>query len=57
MDLNRLTEKSQEALRTAQSLAQKRNHQGLDVEHLAFGVLGQTNGIAPGLLSAAGASP
>ena len=34
MDLSRFTEKSQDALRSAQALATRRNHQGVDVEHL-----------------------
>jgi ATP-dependent Clp protease ATP-binding subunit ClpB len=41
MRLEKLTTKSQEALREAQSLADKRNHQALDVEHLLFSLLGQ----------------
>lgn len=34
MDLNRFTEKMQEALQSAQSEAIRRSHQQVDVEHL-----------------------
>ena len=34
MDQNRFTEKSLEALSSAQALAAKLNHQQMDVEHL-----------------------
>jgi ATP-dependent Clp protease ATP-binding subunit ClpB len=46
MDLNRFTEKSQEALRNAQALAARRNHQGVDVEHLLAALLEETEGLA-----------
>jgi ATP-dependent Clp protease ATP-binding subunit ClpB len=36
MRLDKLTTKSQEALQQAQALAEKRNHQAIDVEHLLF---------------------
>ena len=54
MDLNRLTEKSQEALRDAQSLASRRSHQGVDVEHLFAAVIEPADGIVPALLNGAG---
>jgi hypothetical protein len=44
MDLNRFTEKMQEAVRTAQSLAIRRSHQQLDVEHVLAALLEQENG-------------
>ncbi|HVO27698.1 MAG TPA: ATP-dependent chaperone ClpB [Candidatus Margulisiibacteriota bacterium] len=56
MDINRFTEKSQEALRAAQSLATRRNHQGVDVEHLLLAMLQQAEGLAPAVLEAAGAN-
>ena len=34
MDFNRLTEKLQESLRSAQSAALRLNHQQMDVEHV-----------------------
>ena len=54
MNINRFTEKSQEALREAQSLATRRNHQGVDVEHLLLAMLEQPDGLAPAILQAAG---
>ena len=57
MDLNRLTEKSQEALHGAQALATRRHHQGVDVEHLLAALVEQQNGLAPALLAAAGIAP
>ena len=57
MNLNRLTERSQEALREAQSLATRAGNQGVDVEHLLLALLQQRDGIAGALLQAAGADP
>jgi ATP-dependent Clp protease ATP-binding subunit ClpB len=57
MDLNRLTEKSQEALRGAQALATRRNHQGIDVEHLLAALLEEPEGLAAALLAASGIAP
>ncbi|MBI3782536.1 MAG: AAA family ATPase, partial [Deltaproteobacteria bacterium] len=56
MDLNRLTEKSHEALRQAQSLATRRNHQGVDVEHLLTALLEPRDGLAAAIIEAAGAN-
>jgi ATP-dependent Clp protease ATP-binding subunit ClpB len=57
MDINRFTEKSQEALRGAQALAARRNHQGVDVEHLLAALLEEREGLAAALLAAAGIAP
>jgi ATP-dependent Clp protease ATP-binding subunit ClpB len=54
MRLDRLTTKSQEALQQAQSLADKRNHQAIDVEHLLFALLGQKEGVVLSLLQKLG---
>ncbi|MEO6030109.1 MAG: ATP-dependent chaperone ClpB [Candidatus Binatia bacterium] len=54
MNVERLTQKSQEALRDAQTLAVRRNHQGVDVEHLLAALLAQSDGVAPVLLERAG---
>src|SRR5437588_8051388 len=56
MDQNRFTEKMQEALRTAQSLAIRRSHQQLDVEHLLAALLEQEDGLAGAILTRAGGS-
>jgi ATP-dependent Clp protease ATP-binding subunit ClpB len=54
MDINRFTERSQDALRAAQSLAARLSHQQLDAEHLLAALLEQENGLAPNLLIKAG---
>ena len=56
MDINRLTDKSQEALRQAQTLASRRNHQGVDVEHLLSALLEPVDGIVTALLVRIGVS-
>ena len=57
MDLNRLTQKSQEALHDAQTKALRFNHTEVDGEHLLLALLDQPEGLVPRLLSAAGADP
>ncbi|HEY3442204.1 MAG TPA: ATP-dependent chaperone ClpB [Paludibaculum sp.] len=54
MDLNRLTEKSQQAVQAAQSLAARLSHQQIDNEHLFLALLEQENGLAPTILLKAG---
>jgi ATP-dependent Clp protease ATP-binding subunit ClpB len=54
MRLDKLTTKSQEALQQAQSLAEKRSHQAIDVEHLLFALLGQKEGVVLSLLQKLG---
>jgi len=44
------TEKAQEALVTAQRLATERQHSQLDVEHLLFALVTQTDGVVPQVL-------
>ncbi len=55
MDLNKLTNKSQEALAAAQQSALDRGTQEVDVEHLLHSLLTQEGGLAPRLLERAGA--
>ena len=50
MRLDKLTTKSQEALQQAQALAEKRNHQAIDAEHLLFALIGQKDGVVIALL-------
>ena len=57
MDPNRLTQKSQEALHDAQTKALRFGHTEVDGEHLLLALLDQPEGIAPRLLSQAGADP
>ncbi|MFZ5928011.1 MAG: ATP-dependent chaperone ClpB [Acidobacteriota bacterium] len=54
MDLNRFTEKAQDALRSAQTLAARLSHQHVDNEHLLVALLEQEQGIAPNILLKAG---
>jgi ATP-dependent Clp protease ATP-binding subunit ClpB len=53
MDINRFTEKLQEALRTAQSKAVRNGNQQIDVEHLIAALLEQEGGLAPSILNKA----
>ncbi|TKA13355.1 ATP-dependent chaperone ClpB [Actinacidiphila oryziradicis] len=57
MDLNRLTQKSQEALHDAQTKALRFGHTEVDGEHLLLALLEQPEGLAPRLLAQAGADP
>jgi ATP-dependent Clp protease ATP-binding subunit ClpB len=56
MRIDKLTTKSQEALQQAQLLAEKRNHQAIEVEHLLFALLGQKDGVVLSLLQKLGVS-
>lgn len=42
MQPEKFTQKSQEALAEAQRLAREHSHQGIDGEHLALALIGQT---------------
>jgi ATP-dependent Clp protease ATP-binding subunit ClpB len=53
MDFNRLTEKVQESIRSAQSLALRNGNQQIEVEHLALALLDQEGGLAPSILNKA----
>ncbi len=57
MNINRFTERSQDALREAQSIATRANNQGCDVEHLLSALVEQRDGIALPVLQGAGADP
>ncbi|GMU66397.1 MAG: chaperone protein ClpB [Acidobacteriota bacterium] len=54
MDLSKLTQKSQEALASAQAEAVRRGHPDVDAEHLLGALLAQEGGVAPRLLERAG---
>jgi ATP-dependent Clp protease ATP-binding subunit ClpB len=53
MDINRLTQKAQEALGAAQSKAARYGHQQVDIEHLLSGLLDQEGGLATSIISKA----
>src|SRR5712692_10463782 len=54
MDINRFTEKAQEALVAAQQRASALQHQQVDVEHLLVCLLEQDQGLAAAILRKAG---
>src|SRR6202140_419511 len=51
MDINRMTQKSQEGLQSAQGLALRHGHQEVDGEHLLLALLEQPEGLVPRLLA------
>ena len=51
MDLNKYTQKSQEAILNAQHLAQDYSHQALEPAHLLLALLRQEEGIVPAMVS------
>ncbi|HWR61801.1 MAG TPA: ATP-dependent chaperone ClpB [Clostridia bacterium] len=51
MDINKLTQKAQEAVLEAQNLAVKHNHQTIEGEHLHLALLVQNEGLIPKLLT------
>ncbi len=50
MDINRFTEKVQQALQSSQSASVRLGHQQIDVEHLLMAMLEQEDGLAPAIL-------
>jgi len=54
MDINRFTEKAQEAVRSAQTLATRYSNQQIEVEHLLYALLDQEGGLVPSVLTRAG---
>lgn len=55
MDINQYTQKSREAVASAQNLAAQAYHQEVTGKHLLLALLTQENGMVPGLLEHAGA--
>ncbi len=53
MNINRFTEKAQQALHAAQTKAARLSHQQIDVEHLLAALLEQQGGLAPAILNKA----
>src|SRR5437867_7135077 len=51
MDINRFTQKAQEAISSAQTKAARYGHQQVDVEHLRASLLEQEGGLATSILS------
>ncbi|HDQ99518.1 MAG TPA: AAA family ATPase, partial [candidate division WOR-3 bacterium] len=57
MNMNRLTEKAQEALTQAQAAASRYEHSELDAEHILLALLEQEQGLVPQVLAKAGLEP
>ncbi len=57
MNMDRLTEKAQEAVVQAQSSLSRFEHNELDAEHILLALLEQTEGLVPQVLRKAGADP
>jgi ATP-dependent Clp protease ATP-binding subunit ClpB len=57
VDLERYTEKAQQAVVSAQSLAQQASHSQLEPEHLVAALLAQEGGVVPQLIEKLGVSP
>jgi ATP-dependent Clp protease ATP-binding subunit ClpB len=56
MNLNKYTEKAQEAVLGAQSLAEEANHSQIEPEHLLAALLAQEGGVVPQLVESLGVS-
>ncbi|HJZ60450.1 MAG TPA: Clp protease N-terminal domain-containing protein, partial [Gemmataceae bacterium] len=56
MDLEKFTEKAQQAIAGSQKIAARMNHQQIDVEHVLLSLLDQEKGLAPAILNKAGVS-
>ena len=57
MNIEKLTLKAQEALQEAKSIAERKHHQQIDVEHLLLALLAQKDGIVIPILQKLGANP
>jgi len=51
MDLNKFTQKAQEAILSAQQIAQDLNHQAIEPAHLLLALLQQPDGVAPAIIT------
>ena len=57
MNLNKFTEKAQEAVVSAEKISSTKNHSQIDVEHLLLALLEQADGVAPEIIRKLGADP
>ena len=57
MDMNRLTQKAQEAIVQAQGLASEYSHGQIEGEHLLMALLQQSDGVVPQVIQALGLQP
>jgi ATP-dependent Clp protease ATP-binding subunit ClpB len=51
MDLNKYTQKSQEAILSAQHVAEEMNHQAIEPAHILLALLRQEGGVVPALVT------
>jgi ATP-dependent Clp protease ATP-binding subunit ClpB len=54
MNMNKLTEKAQEAVQAAQRLAEERNNTQLEPEHVLAALVAQEGGVVPAVLDKLG---
>src|SRR5512143_352674 len=57
MNIDRFTEKAQEAVAASQGIATRFQHNEVDAEHILMALLGQSEGLVPELLKKIGADP
>ncbi|MEK6591392.1 MAG: AAA family ATPase [Nitrospinota bacterium] len=57
MRFDRFTLKAQEAVQESQSIAEKHEHQAIDVEHLLYALVAQSDGIVQPIIKKLGADP
>ena len=57
MQIDKFTLKAQEALQSAKGVAEQKNHQQIDVEHLLYALLMQKEGIVIPIIQKLGANP
>ena len=57
MNIDRFTEKAQEAVASAQGIATRFQHNEIDAEHILLALLEQSEGLIPELLKKVGADP
>src|SRR3954465_4658855 len=57
MDFAKLTQMSRESVTEAQNIARRRSHNEVDTWHLLSALLGQENGIVPGILEKLSGTP
>ena len=57
MDLNRFTTKAQQAVMSAQRLAESYNHSELEPAHLLLALIQQPDGVVPQVIGKIGARP
>lgn len=57
MNIERFTEKAQEAIASAQGIATRFQHNEIDAEHMLMALVEQSDGLVPELLKKIGADP